>query len=151
MRVEITSRISTNYEQVVLFLLKRNRNSLRNSSAQCISLQSLWSSTVLPSIPLLLKAVCALHLTEPSLCLTPHPPFYLHPRVKHSPICPVLSAHFGAHPEACLPSPLCRALCYWEEESGSHRRANGQLATQPTLQRAMHFLGLHPGRKGCVQ
>lgn len=44
MKVENTSRISTNYEQVVLFLLKGNRNSLRNSLAQCISLQSLWSS-----------------------------------------------------------------------------------------------------------
>lgn len=159
MRVENTSRISKNYHQVVLFLLKGNRNSHHNSSAECFSLQSLWSHrvtewvlTVLPSIPLLLPAVCALHLTQPNLCFTPHPTSYLQPAVKRSPGLPCPQCTSGGSSRS-LPvlSPLQKTK--WTIISRfSHKTVDGHPTTQAhTSKSNTHFLGLCPSRKSCVQ
>lgn len=99
-----------------LFLLKRNRNSFHNSSVQCFSLQSLWSSQSCQAPPFCCRG-SASHWAQP--LLHPESSFLFTPWAKWSPVCRFLSEHLGVHPETCLLSPLCKALCHWKAESGS--------------------------------
>lgn len=79
-----------------------------------------------------------------------HPPFYLQSKGEALPSLPSPQSTSRTLPAL---SPLQRPLPPLERwkwvisRRFSHKRANGQVATQPTLQRAMHFLGLCPGER----
>lgn len=79
-----------------------------------------------------------------------HPPCYLHSKAEALPTLPCPQCTFRT---LLALSPLQRPLPPLERwkwfisRRFSHKPANGQVATQPTLQRAIHSLGLCPGER----
>lgn len=150
MRLENTNMISKKYNRLDLFLLKRNRNSLHNSSAQCFSLQSLWSLQPCQAPPFC-RLGSASHWAQP--LLHPTSSFLFTPQGTVVPSLPFPQCTVRGSSRNLSALPSLQSLLpveSWKWIRFSHKTANGQLATQPTLQRAIRFLGLRPGRKGCV-
>lgn len=102
----------------MLFLVKGNRHSCHNSPTQHFSLQGLWSLQSChfwQDFSKLCVLCISLSPASASCCILLAT---YTPRLKHSPLCPVPSAHS----EPYLPSPLCRGPCHhWKDESGSYQ------------------------------